>query len=138
MNCRLIFQKPAAADPSGSFDELLDERQTRALLEVEFGANAPSPQCLRGEQRIFCVVCAGVELYPGFQWHEGRLIAGMNDVLSVLAPHRAEWKILAWFSAGNRHLEGARPADLLPRTPARVSEAARLELQSRPVNSQRG
>jgi hypothetical protein len=135
MNCRLKFEKPAATDRFGCFDELLDAQQIRALLEVEFGADAPSPQCLQGERRIFCVVSAGVELYPAFQWHEGRLITGLKDVLSILTPHRAAWKILAWFSAGNRHLEGARPADPLPLMPATVSEAARLELQTRPVGS---
>jgi hypothetical protein len=135
MNCQLKFEKPVATDRFDHFDELLDVQQVRALLEVEFGADAPSPQRLRCELRIFCVVCAGVELYPAFQWHEGRLITGVKDVLSVLTPHRAAWKILAWFSAGNRHLEGARPADLLPLMPGIVSEAARLELQTRSVHS---
>jgi hypothetical protein len=135
MNCRLKFEKPPATDRFDNFDELLDTQQARALLEVEFGADAPSPQCLQCELRIFCVVYAGVELYPAFQWHEGRLITGVKDVLGVLTPHRAAWKILAWFSAGNPHLEGARPADLLPLTPAMVSKAARLELQARSVNS---
>jgi hypothetical protein len=135
MNCRLKFEKPVATDRFDHFDELLDAQQVRALLEIEFGADAPSPESLQCELRIFCVVYAGMELYPALQWHEGRLIAGVKDVLSVLVPHRAAWKILAWFSAGNCHLEGARPADLLPLMPRIVSEAARLELQTRSVHS---
>jgi len=55
--------------------------------------------------------------------------------LSVLTLYRAAWKILAWVTADNRHLDGTRPADLLPLMPASVSEAARLELQTRSVNS---
>jgi hypothetical protein len=135
MNDRLEFKKAAATDRFERFGELLDVEQVRFLLELEFGADAPSPQSLQTELRIFCVVCAGVELYPAFQWHEGRLVAGLKDVLSILAPHRAAWKILAWLSAGNPHLEGGRPADVLPLTPAIVSEAARLELQRRPIGA---
>jgi hypothetical protein len=138
MSCRLEFVRPAvASDRFDRFDELLDAQQVRALLEAEFGAEAPSPRRLRSERGLFCVVCAGVELYPGFQWHEGRLITGLKDVLSVLTPYRSAWKILAWFCADNRHLDGARPADLLSLMSAGVSEAARLELQTRSVNSLR-
>lgn len=131
---RLNLEKPAATDRFDCFDELLDVEQVRGLLDLEFGADAPSPQSLQSELRIFCVVCAGVELYPAFQWHEGRLVVGVKDVLSILAPHRAAWKILAWLSAGNPHLQGGRPAELLPLTPAIVSEAARLELRRRPLS----
>jgi hypothetical protein len=138
MNCRLEFVRPAAAsDGFDHFDELLDAQQVRALLEAEFGAEAPNPQRLQSEGRLFSVICAGVELYPAFQWHEGRLITGLRDVLSVLKPYRGAWKILAWFSADNRHLDGARPADLLPRMPASASVAARLELQAQSAASPR-
>jgi len=45
MNCRLEFVRPAvASDGFDHFDELLDAQQVRALLEAEFGAEAPSPQ----------------------------------------------------------------------------------------------
>jgi hypothetical protein len=135
MNGRLNFEKPAAADRLECFGELLDVEQVRFLLDIEFGADAPSPRSLQSELRIFCVVCAGVELYPAFQWHEGRLVTGLKDVLSILAPHRAAWKILSWLSAGNPHLEGGRPADVLPLMPAIVSEAARLELRRRPIGA---
>jgi hypothetical protein len=137
MNCRLDFARPAvAAGTLDCFDELLDGRQVRALLEAEFGAEAPSPQRLQSEQRLFCVVCAGEELYPAFQWCEGHLVPGLRDVLSMLTPHRAAWKILAWLTARNGHLDGARPADLLPLGSAGVLDAARLELQARSVNAQ--
>jgi hypothetical protein len=133
MSCRLEFMRPSVAtDGFTRFDELLDVHQVQALLEAEFGAEAPSPQRLQSERRIFCVVCAGAELYPAFQWHEGKLITSLRDVLSLLMAHRATWKILAWFTADNCHLDGGRPADLLRLIPARVLEAARLELKSRP------
>jgi hypothetical protein len=135
MNCRLKFEKPVATDRFDHFDELLDAQQVRALLEVEFGVDAPSLQRLQSEQKLFCVICAGTELYPAFQWYEGRLISGLKEVLSILAPHRAAWKILAWVSTGNPHLEGARPADLLPGKITRVLAAARFELQVRSVDS---
>jgi hypothetical protein len=135
MNGRLNFEKPAATDRLECCGELLDVEQVRFLLDLEFGADAPSPRSLQSELRIFCVVCAGVELYPAFQWHEGRLVADLKDVLNILAPHRAAWKILAWLNADNPHLEGCRPADVLPLTPALVSKAARLELQRRPIGA---
>jgi hypothetical protein len=134
MNCRLEFVRPAvAADRFDCFYELLDAAQVRTRLEAEFGANAPSPKRLQREGRLFCVTCAGVELHPAFQWHEGRLVTGLKDMLGILTPYRAAWKILAWLSADNRHLDGARPADLLPLMPTSVSEAARLEINARAV-----
>jgi hypothetical protein len=136
MNCRLEYVRPSiATDTFDCFDELLDARQVGALLEAEFGAEARNLQQLQSERRLFSVVCAGVELYPAFQWHESRLVTGLKDVLSVLTPYRTTWKILAWLSAHNRHLDGARPADLLPLKSASVLEAARLELRTRPVNA---
>jgi hypothetical protein len=131
MSSRLEFVRPAVVDRFGHLDELLDVQQARTLLVGEFGAEAPSPERLEGELRLFFVVCAGVELYPAFQWHEGRLIPTLRDVLSVLTPHRSAWKILSWFSMENQRLEGARPADLLPFAAAAVEDAARAELLSR-------
>jgi hypothetical protein len=136
MNCRLEYVRPAVAtDTFDCFDELLDSQQVGALLEAEFGAKARSLQRFQSERRLFSVVCAGVELYPAFQWHESRLVPVLKDVLSVLTPYRTTWKILAWLSAHNRQLDGARPADLLPLKSASVLEAARLELQTRSVNA---
>jgi hypothetical protein len=136
MNGRLEYVRPVvAADKLDYLEELLDVQQVRTLVEAEFGAGAPSPQRLQSERRLLCVVCAGLELYPAFQWYEGRLIPGLSDVLSILTPYRAAWKILAWLGAVNRHLDGARPADLLPSNIARVLAAARLELRVRSGDS---
>jgi hypothetical protein len=128
----------APAAPAQRFDrvdELLEARQVLDLLENEFGADVPKRQQLVREQRLFCVVSGGDELYPTFQWHEGRLVAGLQGVLNILTPYRSAWNILAWLTANNRHLEGTRPVDLLIVAAANVSRAARLELQEQSINS---
>jgi hypothetical protein len=88
MSGRLEYVRPAvAADRFDSFDELLDAQQVRALLEAEFGVNTPSLQRRQSEQELLCVVCAGVELYPAFQWNNGGLVPGLGDLLRILTPH---------------------------------------------------
>jgi hypothetical protein len=137
MNCRLEFARPTAApDGFNHVDELLDAQQVRTLVQAEFGAEAPSPQRLQAERRVFCVVCAGEDLYPAFQWYEGHLIPGLRAVLTILTPYRSAWKILAWFSTENRQLDGSRPADLLPFGPAAVEDAARTELRARSLENE--
>jgi hypothetical protein len=132
MSCRLEFVSPGVASREfHHLDELLDTQQARALLESEFGFEAPSPRHLEAENRLFCVVCAGVELYPAFQWHDHQLITSLAEILTILTPYRSAWKILAWFSGENRLLDGARPADLLPFAVEAVAHAARAELQAR-------
>jgi hypothetical protein len=134
MNGRLEFVRPTVA--SGGFNhlgELLDAKQVGTLLQAEFGAAAPSPQRLQSQRRLFCVICAGEELYPAFQWHQGQLIPGLKAVLNTLTPYRSAWRILAWLSAENRHLDGRRPADLLASADAAVAAVARTELLERSI-----
>lgn len=132
MNNRLEFAAPPLpAERFDYFDELLEDQKVRLLVEAEFGTQVPGLRQLRQEQRLFCVVRAGEELYPAFQWQEGRLVPALQGVLNVLAPHRGAWTILAWLTADNRHLQGARPADLLFVAPADVSQAARLDLHQK-------
>ena len=83
-----------------------------------------------------CVVCAGTELYPAFQWQEGRLIQSLAEILDILKPHRSAWKILAWFTQENEALAGATPADLLGSAHQAVAAAARLELRARAITPQ--
>jgi hypothetical protein len=130
MNGRLEFVKPMVALNAVTYlDALLDAQQVRARLQAEFGSEAPNLRQLQSERRVFCVVRAGEELYPAFQWHDDRLITGLTAVLRVLTPYRSPWRILAWLSAENRQLDGRRPADLLPFASVAVEAAARTECQ---------
>jgi Protein of unknown function (DUF2384) len=121
----------AVRDPVQRVDELLDVEDARALLAAEFGAEATSLADLEARNALFCVVCAGAQLYPAFQWREGRLIGSVAEILDILTPYRSSWKILSWFSQQNGALGGATPADLLISAPQAVAVAARIELRAR-------
>lgn len=122
--------KPALAG-SSSADDLLEPWEARRLVHAEHGS-ALCLQQLTEEWRLFCVLCAGQELYPALQWYDGRIVPGLPAVLGVLAPHRAAWKILSWFLTGNDSIGGARPADVLPLHPRAVLGASQMEVLARP------
>ncbi len=126
----------AVSDPIRRVDELLDVEEAGALLAAEWGAEAASLWDLEARNALFCVVCAGTELYPAFQWQEGRLIQSLAEILDILKPHRSAWKILAWFTQENEALAGATPADLLGSAHQAVAAAARLELRARAITPQ--
>jgi hypothetical protein len=113
----------------GDRNDLLDAKEACARLQAQYGDETPSLQTLKTEWRLFCVICAGVETYPAFQWYEGRLICDLRAILGTLLPHRTAWKTLSWFESENTGLGGARPADLLPLDPQAVLEAAQMELR---------
>lgn len=70
------------------------------------------------------------DIYPAFQFEDGRPIKAVQSVLEVLGERKAPWKLALWFTSNNGWLPGsARPADLLARDPQAVIEAARREAE---------
>lgn len=74
--------------------------------------------------KIFSVPFKGVDLYPAFQFRDGKPIAAMKTVLSALPKDLSPWQLALWFASGNVWLGGAAPAEALNR-PDDVLAAAR-------------
>lgn len=69
----------------------------------------------RKERRIFGVPYRGQLLYPAFQFgDDGRLRPVVRRVLEALpVDEMSPWEVALWWTAGNGHLGGRRPVDLL-------------------------
>lgn len=68
------------------------------------------------------------EVFPLFQFEEGRPIRAVQGVIEAFGEHKAPWKLAMWFVSNNGWLPGtARPVDLLESNPGAVVEAARRD-----------
>lgn len=68
------------------------------------------------------------DIYPAFQFDEGRPLKVIQEVLAALGPDKSAWKTAFWFAANNGWLpDSARPVDLLHTNPAKVVEAAKRD-----------
>jgi hypothetical protein len=71
------------------------------------------------------------DVYPAFQFEDGRPIKAVQPVLEALGERKPPWKLALWFTSNNGWLPGnARPADLLASDPQAVVEAARREAEA--------
>lgn len=53
-------------------------------------------------------------VYPSFQFVDGRLVEGLDDVLDVLPEQLvSRWTVASWLVSGNQQLDGDRPIDVL-------------------------
>lgn len=101
---------------------------TAADLAVARGSRTSNPHATVGrwfrEGLLFAVDGPHGRLYPGFQILDGRPKPAMTRVLAALPAGLSGWETLLWFTGNNGRLGGARPVDLLDRSPDRVVEAA--------------
>lgn len=68
------------------------------------------------------------DVYLKFQFHEGKPLPVVADVIDAFAGRRSGWSLAHWFVAGNGTLEGSsRPVDLLTTSPDAVVAAARFD-----------
>lgn len=68
------------------------------------------------------------EVFPGFQFQDGKPIKTIQSVLETFGARKTPWKIVLWFTSNNGWLpEQARPVDLLESNPEAVLQAARRE-----------
>jgi hypothetical protein len=82
------------------------------------------------EGRIFAVSHGGATYYPGFQFdEEGRPREAVARAISALSGKLSDWGLALWWTGANGFLDGARPVDLLPADPGRVTEAAAREAE---------
>lgn len=123
----------------------LAERHARVLDEFGFysaeelaklgGSNAKNRAALadnwRRRGQVFAVphpdqaTHAG-DVFPAFQFKEGKPIKGVQQVLEAFSGRKTQWKLALWFTSNNGLLpESARPVDLLVTDPNAVAQAAR-------------
>ncbi|WP_265282419.1 hypothetical protein [Verminephrobacter aporrectodeae] len=70
------------------------------------------------------------DVYPVFQFDEGKPIKAVQEVLEAFGGRKAPWKLALWFTSNNGWLAGsARPVDLLTSDPRAVIDAARRDAE---------
>lgn len=70
------------------------------------------------------------DVYPAFQFENGKPRKIIKDVLDAFGGRRPPWKVALWFTSANGLLPGsARPVDLLAEAPDAVSVAARRDAE---------
>jgi hypothetical protein len=70
------------------------------------------------------------DIYPAFQFENGKPIKAVQSVLEAFGGRKAPWKVALWFTSNNGWLpNGVRPVDLLSHGPQAVIAAARREAE---------
>lgn len=70
------------------------------------------------------------DVYPAFQFEDGKPIKAVQGVLEAFAGRKSPWKLALWFTSNNGWLpDSARPVDLLTSDPQGVVEAARRDAE---------
>lgn len=75
--------------------------------------------------RIFGVPWKDGDLYPAFQFEEGRPRGIIARVLAALPARMTPWQTAFWLTSGNSWLDGATPASMLDAGDAVVAAAER-------------
>jgi hypothetical protein len=78
----------------------------------------------KADRRIVAVQAHGRDLYPAFQFRDGKPHPTVAAALAALPTTWSAWATAFWFVSGNGWLGGVAPCDLLDQ-PERVVEAAR-------------
>ena len=70
------------------------------------------------------------DVYPAFQFENGKPIKAVQEVLDAFGGRKAPWKLALWFTSNNGALpDSARPVDLLASDPDAVVLAARRDAE---------
>ncbi|UCI31771.1 hypothetical protein [Mesorhizobium sp. B4-1-4] len=78
----------------------------------------------KAEKKVFSVQLRGRELFPAFQFRDGKPDPAVAQVLQALPPKMSQWQVAFWFVSSNPWLDGKVPSENLERM-ALVVEAAR-------------
>ena len=70
------------------------------------------------------------DVYPAFQFSEGKPIKAVQAILEAFDGRKTPWKLALWFTSNNGALpDSARPVDLLTTDPQAVAQAARSDAE---------
>jgi hypothetical protein len=81
-------------------------------------------------KRIVGLPWKGSDLYPAFQFREGRPRGELHPVLTALPERMTPWQIAFWLTSSNSWLSGATPLERLDDDPAASVEAAARESEA--------
>jgi hypothetical protein len=87
---------------------VLTEADVARLLTCEVADVARAPGLLCLQQRE-----AADRVYPVFQFTSDGQVPGVVEVVTTLSPVLLPLTIASWLTSRNRHLDGARPVDVL-------------------------
>ena len=80
----------------------------------------------RREKKVFAVRSGRAQLFPSFQFADGRPRPVIADVLKRLPDDMTPWQIAFWFRGGNGWLDGRSPEDALDDRDGVLEAAERL------------
>lgn len=102
--------------------ECLNSEQVAALAGHEARNRSASASRWKREQRIFGISRGRQELYPAFQFRDGRPRPIIRELLREMPKGLSAWDVAFWFVSSHRWLDGAVPVKLLDQ-PDRLLEA---------------
>ena len=80
----------------------------------------------KAEKKAFSVQLGGRELFPAFQFRDGKPDPAVARVLDALPPEMGQWQVAFWFVSSNPWLDGAIPSENIDKAASLVEAAHRL------------
>ncbi|MFC3326067.1 hypothetical protein [Mesorhizobium cantuariense] len=80
----------------------------------------------KAEKKIFSVQLRGRELFPAFQFRDGKPHPAVAQVLQALPPKMTQWQVAFWFVSSNPWLDGRVPSENLEQVASVVEAAHKL------------
>lgn len=93
--------------------KLLSSAQVREMSGLEPKNKSEPASRWKREQKLFSLAHQGMELFPAFQFKDGRPNPVIEKVLAALPDDFTPWQVAFWFASGNGWLDGASPEDHL-------------------------
>ena len=133
-----LAHDPASVDQALAFDNLAARREyladTPTLTSEQIhrasglaSRNASEPASRwKKEGRTFAVRLGRRDLYPAFQFLDGKPRDVVRDVLAALPADMTAWQTAFWFASGNGWLDGDEPLRRLDDRERLVEAARRL------------
>lgn len=80
----------------------------------------------KAEKKVFSVQLRGRELFPAFQFVDGKPLAVIAKVLQALPRQMTPWQVAFWFVSSNPWLDGKVPSENLNQSALVVEAALKL------------
>jgi hypothetical protein len=105
-------------NPFFTSDQIAQEATSRATNRAAMASRWVQ------EKKIFSVRFEGQQLFPQFQFQDGRPIPAVSEVIKTFPEIATGWDLAYFFLSPNPNIGGSKPVDLLKRDPARLVSLA--------------